>query len=234
MLGAGLLVILPIGITLLVLKFFYGLLGPLLEPFLALMPVPDIIAIASGLAALVLAVYLIGAIASHVVGRRLIEWGHLIIERIPLVKIIYSTTRSGVELLSGSKDSPYRGAVLVEFPRPGMRSIGLVTSSLERADGEEMVFVYIPTTPVPSSGFLVLVGVKDVTPLDMSVDDAMKIIISGGILAGELFTPPDSSDWTKTSSAPDAQETPTRPAAVLDAENSGPLDQEPVSAEEVR
>ena len=133
MLGAGLLVILPIGITLLVLKFFFGLLDPILGPLLAkFLPGPYIIG--SGLAALVIAVYLIGLIASHVVGRRLIEVGHLIIERIPLVKIIYSTTRSGVELLSGSKDSPYRGAVLVEFPRPGMKSIGLVTSTLELAD----------------------------------------------------------------------------------------------------
>ena len=188
----------------------------------------------SGLAALVLAVYFIGLIASHVVGRRLIEWGHLIIERIPIVKIIYSTTRSGVEMLAGAKDSPYRGVVLLEFPRSGMKSIGLVTSSLEPADGKEMVFVYVPTTPVPSSGFLVLVGVKDVTPLDMSVDDAMKIIISGGILASELFTPPESADWTKFTSASDAQESPTLLAAVLEAENSGQLDHEPVSAEEVR
>jgi len=233
MLGAGLLVILPIGITLLVLNFFFGLLDPILGPLLErFLPGPYIRG--SGLAALVVAVYFIGLIASHVVGRRLIGWGHLIIERIPLVKTIYSTTRSGVEMLSGAKDSPYRGVVLVEFPRPGMKSLGLVTSSLQPADGEEMVFVYIPTTPVPSSGFLVLVGVKDVTPLDMSVDDAMKIIISGGILASELFVPPKSADWTRSSSAPDAPESPTLPVAVLEAENSGQLDQEPVSAEEVR
>ncbi len=233
MLGAGLLVILPIGITILVLKFFFGLLDPIFGPLLKeILPGPYITG--SGLAALVLGVYLIGVIASHVVGRRLIEWGHLIIERIPLVKIIYSTTRSGVEMLSGAKDSPYRGVVLVEFPRPGMRSMGLVTSSLQPADGEEMVFVYIPTTPVPSSGFLVLVGVDEVTPLDISVDDAMKIIISGGILAGELFTPPASSDWAKSRSATKAQESPTLLAAVPGAINTGQLDQEPVSAEEVR
>ena len=190
--------------------------------------------IGSGLAALLIALYFIGLITSHVVGRRLIEWGHLFIERIPLVNIIYSTTRSGVEMLSGAKDSPYRGVVLVEFPRPGMRSMGLVTSSLEPADGEEMVFVYIPTTPVPSSGFLVVVGVNEVTPLDMSVEDAMKIIISGGILAADLFTPPRSAGWAKSPSAPNAPDSPNLSAAVLEAENSGQLDQEPVSAEEVR
>lgn len=232
MLGAGLLVILPIGITLLVLKFFFGLLDPILGRFVAFLPWPYIIG--SGLAALLIALYLIGLIASHVLGRRLIEWGHLIIERIPLVKIIYSTIRSGVDLLSGSKDSPYRGAVLVEFPRRGMKSIGLVTSSLEPTDGEEMVFVYIPTTPVPSSGFLVMVGINDITPLDLSVDDAMKIIISGGILAAELFTPPKSLDKTKSASAPDAPEDLALPAPVPEAENSGQLVQETVSAEDVR
>jgi uncharacterized membrane protein len=63
-------------------------------------------------------------------------------------------------------------------------------------NGEGTVFVFIPTTPIPSSGFLVLVPSKDVTPLNMSVDDAMKVIISGGILARDLFVPPDSRDWS--------------------------------------
>jgi uncharacterized membrane protein len=108
-------------------------------------------------------------------------------ERIPVVKSIYSTTRTGVEILAGSKDQPYRGVVLVEFPRAGMLSIGLVTAHLGIMNGEEMVAVYIPTTPVPSSGFLVVAPVKDVIVTEMSVDDAMKMVISGGILAKDLF-----------------------------------------------
>ena len=212
---------LPIGITLLVLKFFFDLLDPNLRPLLERLPgtyidpyIDKLVFRGSGLAALVLAVYLIGLIASHVMGRRLIEVGHLIMERIPLVKSIYGVTRSGVEMLTGAKDSPYRGVVLVDFPRPGMKAIGLVTSSLEQAEGGELVFVYIPTTPVPSSGFLVVVGIKDVTPLEMSVDDAMKIIISGGILAGELFVPPKSADWTNSPRPAEAQEGLTAPVVA--------------------
>ena len=226
------MVALPIGITLLVLKFFFDLLDPNLRPLLEFLPGPYITG--SGLAALVLAIYLIGLIASHVVGRRLIDVGHLIMERIPVVKSIYGTTRSGVEMLSGNKDHPYRGVVLVEFPRPGMKSIGLVTSSLEPTEGEESVFVYIPTTPVPSSGFLVLVGIKDVTPLDMSVDDAMKVIISGGILAGDLFVPPQSPGWAGGDHPADSEESLTLPAAAPEAESSVQPNQEPVAAEEVR
>jgi uncharacterized membrane protein len=70
-----------------------------------------------------------------------------------------------------------------------MKAIGLVTADLGMLNGEPMVAVYIPTTPVPSSGFLVVVAMKDVTPTDISVDDAMRIIVSGGILAKEIFTP---------------------------------------------
>ena len=187
MLGAGLLVVLPIGITLLVLRFFFELLDPSLQPMLEFLPGTYVTG--SGILSLVIILYLIGIVASHVIGRRLISFGHLVMERIPVIKSIYGTTRSGIDMLAGVKDSPYRGVVLVEWPRRGMRVIGLVTSYIERDDGQEMMFVYIPTTPVPSSGFLVLVGHEDVTPIDMSVDDAVKIIISGGILAG---------DWLKS------------------------------------
>ena len=187
MLGAGLLVVLPIGITLLVLRFFFELLDPSLQPMLEFLPGTYVTG--SGILALVIILYFIGIVASHVIGRRLISFGLLVLERIPVIKSIYGTTRSGIDMLAGVKDSPYRGVVLVEWPRREMRVIGLVTSYIERDDGQEMMFVYIPTTPVPSSGFLVLVGHEDVTPIDMSVDDAVKIIISGGILAG---------DWLKS------------------------------------
>ena len=196
MLGAGLLVVLPIGITLLVLRFFFELLDPSLQPMLEFLPgtyVPG-----SGILALIVILYLIGIVASHVIGRRLITFGHLVMERIPIIKSIYGTTRSGIDMLAGVKDAPYRGVVLVEWPRRGMRVIGLVTSYIERDDGQEMMFVYIPTTPVPSSGFLVLVGHEDVTPIDMTVDDAVKIIISGGILAG---------DWLKSANLDGLDET---------------------------
>ena len=77
--------------------------------------------------------------------------------------------------------------VLIDWPRPGIQSIGLVTSRMVDTDGKEVLAVYIPTTPIPSSGFLVMVAEKDVTHTEMSVDDAMKVVISGGILAGRVF-----------------------------------------------
>lgn len=192
MFGAGLLVTLPIGVTVLVLKFFFDVLDPLLYPFLRYLPGPNIPGL--GIVTLLVVIYLAGLVTTQVAGRRLIEVGHQVMERIPVVKNIYSTTRTGVEILAGSKDQPYRGVVLVEFPRTGMLSIGLITAHLGVLNGEEMVAVYIPTTPVPSSGFLVVAPMKDVMVTEMSVDDAMKMVISGGIISKELFassTPQD-------------------------------------------
>jgi uncharacterized membrane protein len=205
MFGAGLLVILPIGITVFILKFVFGLLSPVLDPvlrpLLRYIPGPEIPGL--GILALLLAVYLIGLITTHVVGRRLINIGHQLMEQIPVIKSIYGTARSGVEILTGSKDHPYRGVVFVEFPRVGLKSIGLITAKLGSINGEEMVTVYIPTTPVPSSGFLVVVAIREVVVTDLSVDDAMKIVISGGILAGEVLRQPlTSADLAATPQAP--------------------------------
>lgn len=185
-LGAGILVVLPIGVTLLILKFFFDLLDPLLQdPVLSRLPGPQIPGL--GLVALVILVYGAGVVTTHVLGRTVLEFGHRVLEFIPVVKSIYGTTRSAVELLSNANDSPYSRVVLVQFPHPGLQSIGLVTSRMPVAGGEGMLAVYIPTTPIPSSGFLVLVKAEDVVSTDMSVEEAMKVIISGGLLAEKQF-----------------------------------------------
>ena len=184
---------LPIGITALVLKFVFDLLTPILQPATDLLPGPDVHG--TGLVALLILIYLVGLVAAFVAGRRIIGLAHRIMEVIPVVKGIYSTTRTAVELLSnssrtnGATDSErYSGVVLVEFPRPGIRSIGLVTSQMYDAEGQEVLSVYVPTTPIPSSGFLVIVPASQVERLDMSVEEAMSVVVSGGILSERMFT----------------------------------------------
>ena len=183
---AGLLAILPIGVTLFVLKFFFELLDPILGPIFDM----GNVRIFPGLGVIVLLIllYVVGIITTKILSARIVNLGHKVIERIPIISSIYSTTRSGVEILSGTQGFESRGVVLVDFPRPAMKAIGLITAELGVLNGEPMVAVYIPTTPVPSSGFLIVVALSDVTPTDISVDDAMKIIVSGGILANEIFS----------------------------------------------
>ncbi len=184
---AGLLVMLPIGITILVLQFVFELVDGILRGPLALLPGPDLPG--EGLAIVVIMVYVMGLIAAHVVGRRLIDVAHRVMEVIPVVKTIYGTTRTAVELLSTANQGSnrYTEVVLVDFPRPGIQSIGLVTSRMIDVDGSEKVAVYIPTTPIPSSGFLLVAPAHELTPTNISVDDALKVVISGGILAGRVF-----------------------------------------------
>ena len=199
-LGAGILVILPIGMTVLILKFFFDLLDPVLQPAVDLLPGPTITG--AGLIALIVLVYLVGLFAALVVGRRLIDFGHRIMEVIPVVKGIYGTTRMAIQILSSSNNGSfngggngdgnmdgqqYTGVVLIDYPRPGIRSIGLITSSMLDSDGEELLSIYIPTTPIPSSGFLVIVPASDVTRTDMSVEDAMRVVMSGGIRLDAVF-----------------------------------------------
>ena len=199
-LGAGILVILPIGMTVLILKFFFDLLDPVLQPAVDLLPGPTITG--AGLIALIALVYLLGLFAALVVGRRLIDVGHRIMEVIPVVKGIYGTTRMAIQILSSSgsnglsigsgdgggiDEQQYTGVVLIDFPRPGIRSIGLITSSMIDSDGEEVLSVYIPTTPIPSSGFLIIVPALEVTRTDMSVEDAMRVVMSGGIRLDAVF-----------------------------------------------
>lgn len=179
--GAGILAFLPIGITVLVLKFFFDLLDPLLEPAVERLPGPGYTGF--GLVALVILVYVVGLVAAFVVGRRLIGITHRVMEFIPVIKSIYGTTRAAVQMMSTTDAGRYSSVVLIDFPRAGIQSIGLVTSRIVDPNGEEMLAVYIPTTPIPSSGFLVLARASEVTPTDMTVEDAMRMVISGGILS---------------------------------------------------
>jgi len=192
-------VILPIGITVLVLKFFFDLLDPVLEPLVDLLPGDSVTG--TGMVGLVILVYLLGLFAALVVGRRLIGFGHRVMEVIPVVKGIYGTTRMAIEILSHNSNGngngngngeigdsqQYAGVVLIDFPRDGIKSIGLITSSMLDTNGEEVLSVYIPTTPIPSSGFLVIVAAADVTRTDMSVEEAMRVVISGGIHLDNVF-----------------------------------------------
>ena len=194
-LGAGVLVLLPIGITVLVLKFFFDLLDPVLEPLVNLLPGRSVTG--TGLVALIVLVYLLGLFAALVVGRRLIGVGHRVMEVIPVVKGIYGTTRMAIKILSNNQNGnsngdlddgqQYAGVVLIEYPRAGSMSIGLITSSMLDTNGEGVLAVYIPTTPIPSSGFLVIVSASEVMRTEMSVEDAMRVVISGGVRLDTVF-----------------------------------------------
>ena len=190
---AGFLVFLPIFVTYFIFAFFYDFIASLLDPIINWLSIPhgegfdwaDVVEIA----VILVIVYIAGVLIGWAVTKLLINWVHDQIGRIPVIGPVYNTTRVGIDFLSDTQQQQFRGVVLLEFPRLGVLSVGLITSNLGKLDGvEDYLSIYVPTTPVPSSGYLCIAPSSQVTPTDISVDEAMRMIISGGILAGDVFT----------------------------------------------
>jgi uncharacterized membrane protein len=152
---------------------------PAMRPWLADTRVQYVIAILAAL----LVLYVIGWVASRVVGIRLIALYERIIVRIPLAESIYSATKKLVGVLQQKPDSASR-VVLIEFPHPGLRALGFVMRSFPDAvTGEELAAVLVPSAPNPTTGYLEIVPVARLLPTDMTMDQAMSMIISGGATA---------------------------------------------------
>jgi uncharacterized membrane protein len=146
-----------------------------------------------GLVALFLALILIGMLAAGLIGRTLIRIGEGIVERMPVLRSIYSASKQVIETVIGQNAQSFREVVLIEFPRKDCWTVGFLTGAakgeIARVDKEAVVNVFVPTTPNPTSGYLVFVPRRDVRKLAMTVEDGIKLVISGGIVA-----PPEPGD----------------------------------------
>jgi len=143
-------------------------------------------------------IYFLGLLGGNVIGRQLLEWFERLLMQIPVVRGIYSATRQFLETFSRENNQAFRKVVLVEYPRKGLWTMALLTNDtrgeVAQTYEEPMVSVFVPTTPNPTSGWLLFVPKKDVVELSMSVDDAFKMIISGGVLTPEKPAPKPASN----------------------------------------
>ena len=180
---AGLVVLIPLGITLFVLRFLFnlvtGVLQPALDPLIG--DLPFWARALLSIAILVTVLILVGQVATNVVGRRVIHFFENLVLRIPIVRPIYQATKQVVDALSAPK-TDFQSVVMVEFPRPGLRAVGFLTNTLVGEDGRNWSTVFIPTTPNPTTGFLQVVPSEEAVRLDWSVEDAVKTIMSLGVL----------------------------------------------------
>jgi uncharacterized membrane protein len=180
-----LIVLLPVVVTVFVLtRLFFALddiLGRFVETYLG-RSIPGV-----GLIALIAIIMGIGAIASNIIGRRVIRAWEDIVARIPVMRWIYRTSKQLFSSLLEERSRSFRKVVLVPYPREGSYSIAFLTSesptSVLRALGPGFVTVFLPTTPNPTSGLLLVVPASELVPLDISVDEGLRLVISAGALA---------------------------------------------------
>ncbi len=186
---AGLLIWLPLGVTVLVVRLLVGTM----DQTLLLLPErfrPDTLLgfhiPGLGLVLTVLVVLATGMLVANLFGRRLVALWERLLARIPLVRSIYMAVKQLAETMFSSGGQSFRKVLLIEYPRQGLWTLAFQTGTgvgeAQRKTGREVVNVYVPTTPNPTSGFFLMVPVEDVVELDMSVDDGLKMIISMGVV----------------------------------------------------
>lgn len=193
----GFLVTFPLVVTLFFLRFAYRVLDGWFHPIslrLVGFVIPGV-----GTALALLGLFVVGILATNVVGGRLLDLLERTISRVPLLSPIYQGARQVTEVLQVRGSEQFRSVVLVPFPHPGVLSVGFVTREIPHASGfsdEPSALVFVPTTPNPTSGFLVSVPRSSLVPLQISVEEGVKLVISGGLLlppvmSGSAASPPE-------------------------------------------
>ncbi len=136
----------------------------------------------------IILLFFLGIIASNFIGKSLIKSGEGLLDRVPVVSPIYNALKQIVQTVAAQKDRAFRDVCLIEYPKKDLWAIAFVTADLSgepaRVLGEDMVCVFVPTTPNPTSGFLLFVEKKNIQILDMTPEEGAKMIISGGMVSG--------------------------------------------------
>ena len=208
-LTAGLLVVGPLGVTFLVLRILYRFTASILTPPVRRLfgGLPEFAVGLLAVLVLVMLLYLVGLMAANLLGRRMIAWGERLVDRVPIAGTVYSATKQVVEALGTTERSDFRSVVMVEFPQKGSYTIGFCTGRIRDEQGRELAKVIIPTSPNPATGFFELIPSEKLRELDLSVEDAIKLVVSGGIIAPKRLTrrgsAPSSTDGPTAGSPPE-------------------------------
>jgi uncharacterized membrane protein len=184
----GILAAIPLVVTYLVFRWLFEALDGIFQPaiiFLIGHSLPG-----AGLVAVVILVYLLGLVATNVIGRRLVRWLDAIMCRVPVIQYVYKAAKQVVDAVRGLQKVPFKKVVIVEFPKAGMYSLGFVTGKAVDFRGQKKIPVFIPHTPNPMTGFLVLLSAEDILDTDLTIEDAMRMVLSGGLLSPETITEP--------------------------------------------
>jgi uncharacterized membrane protein len=186
---AGLLVWIPLGVTVFILRVLIGLMDRTLllipqqyrpEEWLGF-TVPGL-----GLLLTVLVLLVTGLLAANIVGRSMVGLWESLLDRIPVVRSVYSAAKNFAEIVFSDSGQSFKKVLLIEYPRKGVYSLAFQTATnlgeVQGRTGEEMICTFVPTTPNPTSGYIIILPKKDIIELDMEIDEALKMIISLGVV----------------------------------------------------
>ncbi len=175
---AGIIVMVPIGLTIWILVWLFSAIDNFLTPIIILVWGKTFPGVGFGITLLL--VYVAGVIASNVGGRRLIHYFDAALARVPMVSRVYHGIKEILQSFSKPGQNGFMQVVFIEFPRDGMKAIGFITNESQTESGQKLLHVFIPTVPNPTTGFLELVTEDKVIRTKMSVDDGLKMILSAG------------------------------------------------------
>lgn len=218
---AGLLVWVPMAITVFLVKFMVDFM----DQILLLLPAdyrPDTLLgfhiPGLGIVLAVSVLLVTGLLAANFLGRKLVSLWESTLQRIPLVRSVYSAAKSFAEVVLGNNTDSFKEVMLIEYPRKGVYSLCFQTSTrlgeIQARTGEEVVCVFVPTTPNPTSGVMILVPKKDVIILDMSVEAAVKMVVSLGVVVPQWSK--DGAGQSDKTQPPTLENKPDNPAVAKD------------------
>lgn len=183
----GLLIIVPLGASILILIWIFTSIDNILQPVVRRVWGEEIMGV--GFAVTIILIYLAGVVGRNVIGNRVIRYFDSLLDRVPVFRLLYRSIRQIMTSFSIPDNTGFLKVVLVDFPHKGMKAIAFITNELIGQDGKKSYSVLIPNSPNPTSGFMEIVKEEDIVRTQISVDEAIKMIISAGrVMPGDMRT----------------------------------------------
>lgn len=194
---AGILAVMPFALTSYILIWLYGFFaGPgkrIIEYIWAGREFPKYLPDLLGFIFTILVIYILGMIVRNVLGKRLLTKIEKAILKIPVANTIFNTIKQFTSSISDSRYDSFQKVVLIEYPRKGLWTITMVTGSSKDKSGRDYYHLFVPTTPNPTSGYMIIIPQEDAVDSDLTIEEGLKAVISGGLLANELNAIPSKN-----------------------------------------
>lgn len=183
---SGMLVVVPLILTYVVLRFLFDIIDGILSPYIVRFlgySIPGL-----GIISTILIIILTGFFVRSIVGASIYKYGDNLLTKLPIVRIFYLAAKKLIEALAQPNNEAFKEVVMFEYPRRGIWAVGFLTSKIKFVNGSEdqqieLIGVFVPSTPTPISGIVIFAPRKDIVSLDITVEDGLKLIVSGGIVA---------------------------------------------------